>query len=103
MAQTLVNLIEQYAKQWVAGDQNRSKDAANKDGFNHVLSILAAHARRQLHRCAASGDDPSPWLATIRHLREAERQVRSNVNYKLVLENLIAQCANPNPRAALRV
>ncbi len=103
MASTLVDLIEQYARQWVSSDQNRSKDAANKDGFSHALSLLSAHARRQLQQCAERGDDPSLWLAAIRHMREAERQVHSNVNYKLVLENLIAQWSHANPRAAMLV
>ena len=90
MGQTMAGLVEEFAVAWVKEHDNASKDAANKDGARHLLSMLAAYARRRLAE-TAGGDDPQPWLRTIDLLRAAERQLNTNVNLKLLLENLVVQ------------
>ena len=100
MGQTLGELVESFASAWVKANRNASKDAANKDGARHVLALLAAHARRRLDDSCAEGGDPSRALAMIDHLRDAERQLASNVNLKHVLENLVVQWAQPAGQAA---
>lgn len=96
MGDTLGRLVEDFAQRWVKahGEKNTSKDAANKDGVRHVLSLLSSHARRRMAEAAGRGADPSPWLRAVDLMRETERQVESNVNLKLALENLVAQWAN---------
>jgi DNA polymerase-3 subunit delta' len=93
MGQTLAEQVESFASDWVKTHRNASKDAANKDGAGHVLALLAAHARRRLNESCARGEEPQQALAMIDRLREAERQLASNVNLKHVLENLVVQWA----------
>ena len=94
MGQTLAELVESFASAWVDQHENASKDAANKDGVKHLLAMLAAHARRQLAEDAEHGDDPEDWLRVIDLLREAEWQLESHVNVKVLLENLVVQWTN---------
>ncbi len=91
MGQTLAELVDSFASAWVDQHENASKDAANKDGAKHLLAMLAAHARRQLAQNAEHGDDPEYWLHVIDLLREAEWQLESHVNMKVLLENLVVQ------------
>ncbi len=93
MGSTLAELIEAYAGAWVKAHENASKDSANKQGARHLLSILAAHARRKLAARIDRDEDPARWLAVIDLLRQAEEQLDSNVNRKLLLENLVVQWA----------
>ncbi len=91
MGQTLAELVDSFASAWVDQHENASKNAANKDGAKHLLAMLAAHARRQLAQDAEHGDDPEHWLRVIDLLREAEWQLESHVNMKVLLENLVVQ------------
>jgi DNA polymerase-3 subunit delta' len=93
MGQVLAEIVEGFASAWVKTHRNASKDAANKDGAAHVFALLASHARRKLSESCARGEDPGVALAMIDRLRDAERQLASNVNLKHVLENLVVQWA----------
>jgi len=96
MGETLGTLVDEFAVAWVKshGERTTSKDAANKDGARHMFALLASHARTRLasavEREAASG---YPWMNVIDIIREAERQLESNVNMKLLMENLVVQWA----------
>ncbi len=94
MGQTLGELVETFAKSWVDKHDNASKDAANKDGVRHLLNLLAAHARKRLGSCAQQSQDCDHWLGVIDLIRDAEQQMNSKVNVKLLLENLVAQWAS---------
>jgi DNA polymerase-3 subunit delta' len=96
--QVMGDLVEGFAKSWVAAHENASKDAANKDGARYLLSIVAEHADRRLADAAGRGDDPRPWEYAIGLLSDAEQQMNSNVNLKLLLENLAVQWAAPTDR-----
>jgi DNA polymerase-3 subunit delta' len=91
MGQTLADFANGFAEAWVKSHKNASKDAANKDGAAHVFAVLAAHARRHL---VGDMDAVEPWLARIDAVRDAERQLASNVNMKHVFENLVVQWTN---------
>jgi len=93
MGQTLAQFVEDFAVAWVKDPDhpNASKDAANKDGARHVLTLLAGHARRRLIDCVEQGVDPDPWPEVIDLISSAERYLYTNVNLKLVLENLVVQ------------
>lgn len=93
MGTALGEMVESFAEAWVKNNTNASKDAANKDGCSAVLSLLGRHARKQLENSASSESEAQPWIRCIELLREAESQLHSNVNHKLVLENLAAQWA----------
>jgi hypothetical protein len=93
MGERLGTMIEEFAQTWVKrhGSKNTSKDAANKAGVRHVMSLLASHARQRLAASVNDEDSAGRWGDVIEALREAERQVDFNVNQKLALENLVAQ------------
>jgi hypothetical protein len=93
MGQTLAQFIEDFAVAWVKDPDhpNASKDAANKDGARHVLTLLAGHARCRLAERIQQGADADPWPDVIDLISGAERQLATNVNLKLVLENLAVQ------------
>ena len=91
LGETLAGLVEAFAQAWVKAHDNASKDAANKDGARHVLSLLGAHARRRIVQACETGDDATAWLDMIDRLRDAEAHLASNVNLKLVMENLAVQ------------
>ena len=93
MGSTLAELIEGYAGAWVKAHHNASKDAANKQGARHLLSIVANHARGKLAARIDRDEDPARWLGVIDLVRQAEVQLDTNVNLKLLLENLVVQWA----------
>lgn len=94
MGETMAEIIEQFAVNWVKTHENASKDAANKDAARHMLSIIAGYARARLAQAAAKGYDPDRWTDLIELIRETERRMYANVNMKLLLENLVVQWAN---------
>ncbi len=93
MGDTLGRFVEEFAVAWVRahGRKTTSKDAANKDGARHVLTLLASHARNMLARFVEAGHDATNWMAIIDLIRAAESQLESNVNMKLLMENLAVQ------------
>ncbi len=93
MGETLGSFVEAFAGAWVKrhGEKETSKDAANKDGSRHVLTLLGAHARKRLAGCAGDAEQAERWAVAIDLLRECERQIESNVNQKLAMDNLVAQ------------
>jgi len=93
MGATLAALVEGFAVEWVKRHENASKDAANKDGIRFVLSILAAHANRQLTESVQRGAPDDTALKAIDLIAEAEEQAWANINVKLLLENLVVQWA----------
>ncbi|MBT8485036.1 MAG: AAA family ATPase [Phycisphaerales bacterium] len=97
MGETMAGLVETYATEWVRAHKNASKDAANKDGAAALIGLLAMELRERLAAVTATRDRPAieRQLAAITHVREAERQLRTNVNLKQVFENLPAQWARP--------
>lgn len=93
MGELLGTIVEEFAVAWVKrhGEKETSKDAANKDGARHVLSLLGAHARQRLANTVGNEDTAERWATAIDLLRECERQIESNVNQKLAMDNLAAQ------------
>lgn len=91
LGETMAGLIEQFAVAWVKKHKNASKDAANKDGARLMLSLLASHARNRLRQSCENEASPDEWIALADLLRDAEAQLYSNVNLKMLLENLAVQ------------
>jgi DNA polymerase-3 subunit delta' len=81
-------LADEWAAAWVErpGNENASKDAANKAAATHMFRLLAEHYRQRLRR---AHDDKS--LRAIDLIADAERQHDSNVQGLFVMENLAAQ------------
>lgn len=87
----LNKLIDAFASTWVDRHPNASKDAANKDGLSYLLRMFARRARQRLTERVHDGGDPHPWPAMIQMIGDAEGQAHSNVNRRMVLENLVSQ------------
>lgn len=98
--QTMTDLIDAFAKQWVDNHKGASKDAANKAGVRHMLALLGEISRQRLQQ-AASQTDPenleaadallNPWLHGIDLLQRAEQELEANVAQALLLDNLAIQ------------
>ncbi len=101
LGETMSGLIEEFASTWVKRHPSASKDAANLDGLRHLLSVLGAWARRRLEERLDRGEPADDVLETVDLVRAAERQIESNVNLKLVLENLAAQMVARRAAAAV--
>lgn len=89
--------VDGFAKAWVAGHKNASKEAANRRAAALMGSMVANFARRRMAEQAdqCDPDDPagaelalSPWLGVIQSVEEAEQQLASNVNLNLVCAGL---------------
>lgn len=91
MGETMAALVDEFAETWVKNHDNASKDAANKDGLRHLLSLLAAYARRSLQKQTAGDGRSDYWLEVIDLIRHTERLSEANVNLKQLLENLAVQ------------
>ncbi len=91
----LAECVDEWANWWVERHkaENPSKDAANKAGVRHVLDLLAERARRQVWRECEDEAMNGRAMRTIDLLCEAERNIASNVNLKLAMENLAVQMA----------
>lgn len=91
MGETMASLIDEFAAAWVKNHKNASKDAANKNGTRLMLTLLASYVRQQLATACEHGDNLESWLTYAELLRAAELQAYSNVNLKMLLENLAVQ------------
>lgn len=104
MGAAMAQCIDEYAQAWVKANENASKDAANKDGARHMFTLLASHLRTELREQIDRGAEISHLLAAIEIITETERQLDTNVNTKLALENLVVQwarCADEAMSAAV--
>ncbi len=97
---TMASLVEAFATEWVKRNDKASKRSANNDGARFLVTILAAHAGRQLRAAVEQGDPLEAILKAIDLIAEAERQLWANVNLKQVLENLAVQWTQATSRKA---
>ncbi len=88
------DLIDQRAAAAVAGDKRASKDAANKAWSRRMLAFVAEHARTRLHGGSGDAGRLEATARIIDAITDAEAQIQSNTNVKLVMENLAAQMAS---------
>jgi len=89
--------IESFASEWVARHKNASKEAANRQGADLMLSMLSHFAARRLLEASRTGNPGNlgasealclPWLRTIEAVREAETRLAQNGNLALVCDGL---------------
>lgn len=91
---TMAGLIEEWAKAWVDGHENASKEAANLVATRHMLGIIAERARRRLRECAAV--DPQAVersLQTLDATMDAERHISAHVPIGPAMDDLAARLA----------
>lgn len=95
-ADTLHELVDEYAKSVVKADKRASKEAANKAGLAHLAAVLATRLRLGLDASATAGDDEAVEriARAIERIAEAEFQIGRNVNMKFVLAELVAGMAD---------
>lgn len=95
-ADTLHELVDEYAKSVVKADKRASKEAANKAGLAHLAAVLATRLRLGLDASATAGDDEAVERVAraIERIADAEFQIGRNVNMKFVLAELVAGMAD---------
>ena len=91
LGKLLSDLPGEYADAWVKSRPNASKDAANKDGARYVFSLIASYARRRLEAACEHEVDAEAYATLIDLLRDAERQLETNVTLRHVMDNLVVQ------------
>ena len=98
--QTMIQLVETFATQWVDDHKNASKDAANKAGVRHMISLLSRMCRLAISSIAerhptgsAGSREMNPWLICLDLIHGAEENLRSNVSVQMLLDNLSIQMA----------
>ncbi len=101
LGEAMAALVEDFAIAWVKNHKNASKDAANKAGARHMFAILASYAQNHLRRNAPGGGDV--WMQIIDLVRTSESQLFSNVNQKMIFENLVVQWTRIARRQAVAV
>lgn len=96
MGKAMAQLVKEFAEAWVKSRKNASKDAANKDGARQLFTLIATYARRRLESSCADEHRAEAYAELIDLVREAERQLDSNVNLRHVMDNLVAQWSRLN-------
>lgn len=86
LAPGMHTIVDEWAKAWVAKDDKRSKEAANRMALERLFSMIAQHARANL----AEPKQTQRALSMIDAIARAETLLRSNVQPALVLEGLAA-------------
>jgi DNA polymerase-3 subunit delta' len=86
LAPAMRDLVDAWAKAWVAQDDKRSKDAANRMALDRLFGMIGEHARGRLREPALA----PRALGMIEAIGRAETLLRSNVQPALVLEGLAA-------------
>ncbi|USN98184.1 MAG: AAA family ATPase [Phycisphaeraceae bacterium] len=86
LAPVMRDLVDEWAKAWVAEDDKRSKEAANRMAMGRLFSMVGDHARARLADPACT----EIALGMIDAIGRAESRLASNVQLALVLEGLAA-------------
>ena len=100
LGKAIADHVDDFAKRWVEAHDNASKEAANQRAAALMWILIGQFARTQLRRAAADlgSSDPetsemtlSPWLGVINAVWEGERELRRNVNLKLVMDHAVSK------------
>jgi len=93
-ADVFIDIVESWAESVVKDNPKASKDAANRDGIEILLRVLASHLRRSLR----TTDNRSIMVENcwrIDRIAQAEAQIAAGLNLKHVLEALVAEWSCP--------
>ena len=96
LGKTIADMIDAFAKRWVAEHEGASKEAANKQAAMLMWSMIGQHARQRLAQLAPDGQTPveqaeqqlGPWLSVVDILHQTETELSANVNLGLVCDHL---------------
>ncbi len=94
-ADTLYELVDEFAKQAVKADKRASKEAANRAGLGHLTAVIATRLQVGLRAAAEAGDDVAleRLARATERIADSEFQVARHVNMKFVLAELVAGMA----------
>ncbi len=94
-ADTLSELVDEYAKAVVKADKRASKEAANRTGLSSLAAVLATRLRTRLERAAFEGDDAivESCARAIDAIADAEIRANRNLNLKFVVAGLVGGIA----------
>ena len=92
-------IVEDFAKRWVADHDGASKEAANKHAAGLMWFMIAQHARVEMARVAdgLKGTDAAdaeealePYLALVDAVDQAERELGGNVNMGVAMDHAVS-------------
>ena len=94
-ADTLSELVDEYAKAVVKADKRASKEAANRTGLANLAAVLATRLRIRLEQAAADRDDGTveACARAIDRIADAEIRANRNLNLKFVVAGLVGGIA----------
>lgn len=94
-ADTLAELVDEYAKAVVKADKRASKEAANRTGLANLAAVLSTRLRGRLERAAEESDDAmvESCARGIERIADAEIRANRNLNLKFVAAGLVAGLA----------
>lgn len=101
LGSTMAGLVDEWARAYVAARDQASKDAANKAGTGHLLTLLSERFRRDLRRSDRGSAAQRRALRDIDLVTQAEREIGRNVNLALAFDALAARLAAPLEGEAL--
>tara|TARA_B100000959_G_scaffold249208_1_gene276646 strand:- start:232 stop:708 length:477 start_codon:yes stop_codon:yes gene_type:complete len=93
-ASVFIDVVESWTESVVKDNPKASKDAANRDGFEMLLRVLASHLRHSLR----TTDNRSTMVEhcwRVDRIAQAEAQIAAGLNLKHVLEALVAEWSCP--------
>ncbi len=91
LGERLAELVDELAKSVVENDENASKDAANRLGTRLLVRLLGLRVATALRDAGEDAALLERAVAAQELLAQFEQHVRSNVNLKHALGNLVAQ------------
>ena len=92
LADTLAELVDEYAKAVVKQDKRASKEAANRTGLAQLVAVLAARLRQRLAEAVDTSDERTieSCARAMECLADAEHRAAGNLNLKFVTAGLVA-------------
>ena len=92
LADTLAELVDEYAKAVVKQDKRASKEAANRTGLAQLVAVLAARLRQRLAEAVDASDERTieSCARAMECLADAEHRAAGNLNLKFVTAGLVA-------------
>jgi len=88
---TMASLIDEWAKEWVEGRENASKEAANFLAAGHMLSMLAERARRSMREAGSDRESLERALALLTVIEQTDRYIRASVQAQFATEDLASR------------
>jgi len=100
MSELMNEFASSVAEAAVKRNENASKEAANRRATGLVFSVIGAEVLRRMRASVKVPSKLEYWSRVPQVIAEAERNLRANVNQKLVLADFVAQWSSLTGKSA---